>query len=66
MNSTVIKKGDIIGNTVRGFRFQVIEVLFVMDNYFKVIVEDMSAFETFETTSDNMNFQDYKYIMHLR
>jgi hypothetical protein len=32
-----------------------------MDNYFKVIVEDMSAFETFETTSDNMNFQDYKY-----
>lgn len=57
----VIKKGDIIGNIKNKFRFQVMEVLHVMGDYFRVVVEDMGTFERFEVTSDQMNFPGYKY-----
>ena len=57
----IIKKGDVIGNTKDKFRFQVIEVLSVMGDFFKVLVEDIGTFERFEVTSDEMNFQGYKY-----
>jgi hypothetical protein len=57
----IIKKGDVIGNTKDKFRFQVIEVLSVMGDFFKVLVEDIATFERFEVTSDEMNFQGYKY-----
>lgn len=57
-----IKKGDIIGNSKNGFRFQVLEVLVDMGTFFKVIVENISTFEKFETTSDVMNFHGSKYL----
>ena len=57
----IIKKGDIIGNVKDKFRFQVLEVLSTMGDFFKVLVEDMGTFEKFEVTSDEMNFQGYKY-----
>jgi hypothetical protein len=59
--NAIIKKGDIIGNVKDKFRFQVMEVISTTDSFFKVLVEDMGTFERFEVTSDEMNFQGYKY-----
>jgi hypothetical protein len=47
--SQEIKKGDIVGNTVQGFRFQVMEI-----KGDKMLVEHISTFQKFETTTDNM------------
>lgn len=49
-----IKKGDIVGNTVNGFKFQVVEILYQFEGYTKMIVENISTFEKRETDSDNM------------
>lgn len=49
-----IKKGDIVGNTVDGFRYQVVEVLYQCESYTKMLVENISTFEKRETNSDNM------------
>ena len=49
-----IKKGDIVGNTVNGFKFQVVEILYQIEGYTKMIVENISTFEKRETDSDNM------------
>lgn len=57
----IIKVGDIIGNTKNKFRFQVVEVISVMGDFFKVKVQDISTFEFLEVTSDQMNFPGYKY-----
>ena len=57
----IIKKGDIIGNVKDKFRYQVLEILSASDLFFKVLVEDITTFEKFEVTSDEMNFQGYKY-----
>jgi hypothetical protein len=59
--NAIIKKGDIIGNVKDKFRFQVMEVISTTDSFFKVLVEDIATFERFEVTSDEMNFQGYKY-----
>jgi aspartate carbamoyltransferase regulatory subunit len=61
MTKAIITKGDVIGNLKDKYRFQVLEVLQIQDEFFKVAVQDMGTFETFEVTSDEMNFQDYKY-----
>ncbi len=57
----IIKVGDIIGNTKNKFRFQVVEVISTMGEYFKVKVQDMGTFDFLEVTSDQMNFPGYKY-----
>ena len=43
------KVGDIVGNTVQGFSFQVLEV---KEN--TLVVENISTFEKLETYIDNM------------
>ena len=50
-----IKVGDIIGNQGLGFRFQVMEIIFKMDFFYTMKVENISTFEKFVVTSDVMN-----------
>jgi hypothetical protein len=49
-----IEINDIVGNTVQGFKFQVLEVICQLDNFAKMKVQNISTFEIFETTTDRM------------